>query len=159
MQQSRRGCQQNCGCTRTSISPSPTSNATFNFRILLQLSWTIRIQLNYEHLNNPANEVRLLRLHLGGPNGRLQATLSHVNLETTRFQALSYVWGQGLLNRGFVGVSYKKSSGLEHYVVSRGENLKLASQYIRDNHEDIVLWIDNVFINQSENVESPLKSH
>jgi hypothetical protein len=51
----------------------------------------------YNPLNNPKEEFRLLRLHLGSPKDELRCDLEHVDIKSSPgYLALSYTWGDPL---------------------------------------------------------------
>jgi Heterokaryon incompatibility protein (HET) len=131
----------------------------------------IRHQKLYTHEPiDPHNEIRILRLHRGKKGDTLKCTLFRSSLQSTRstskfdcyeYHALSYVWGDGN-----VTVRINMYTGLEQreriqrltlptkpcgfYIRT---NLAAALQNIRQESEDINLWVDAVCINQIDIAE------
>jgi hypothetical protein len=96
-------------------------------------------------LNAERNEIRTLTLIRGGFHDPIQCSLQTVSLEDhPTYNALSYVWGD---------VEDNFPITVDGTVFLATKNLKLALQYIREAHRDIVLWVDALCINQNDTDE------
>jgi hypothetical protein len=104
----------------------------------------------YQHwLNAERNEIRTLTLIRGGFHDPIQCSLQTVSLDDhPTYNALSYVWGN---------VENNVPIAVDGTVFLATENLKLALQYIREVHRDIVLWVDAICINQNDTDERNYK--
>jgi hypothetical protein len=100
----------------------------------------------YQHqLNSERKEIRTLTLIRGEFDDPIQCSLQTVSLDDhPTYTALSYVWGD---------VRDNSPISVDGTVFLATENLKLALQYIREVHRDIVLWVDAICINQNDTYE------
>jgi hypothetical protein len=97
----------------------------------------------YQHGLSPVrNEIRTLTLMCGDFDDPIQCSLQTVSLvDRPTYTALSYVWGDAqdtfpitVNDTAFLATKY----------------LKLALQYLREVHRDIVLWVDAIHLCQSK---------
>jgi len=95
----------------------------------------------YEPLTDP-DGFRLLTVHSStNKQSALRCTLKVASLKTASYNALSYCWGQAKVT---------KPIGLNHTTIQASENLVSALYHIRDEREDLVIWIDAICINQDD---------
>jgi ankyrin repeat protein len=97
----------------------------------------------YEPLNLETCSFRLVRIFKGHYTAPIQCELFQVGLynaeDILEFEALSYTWGG---TDKWYGIEVNK----RNFQVT--ENLFLALQHLRYQHEDRILWIDAICINQ-----------
>jgi hypothetical protein len=100
----------------------------------------------YPHqLNSERKEIRTLTLIRGEFDDPIQCSLQTVSLDDhPTYTALSYVWGD---------VRDNSPISVDGTVFLATKNLKLALQYIREVHQDLVLWVDAICINQNDTYE------
>ena len=95
--------------------------------------------------NSEHHETRFLTLHHGHFDSAIFCTLSEPqSLDTTKYMALSYVWGD--------------KYDLRHVTVNGGpwpvtKNLEEGLRHVRCEHEDKLLWVDALCINQGNTDE------
>jgi hypothetical protein len=101
---------------------------------------------SYQHrLNAERNEIRTLTLIRGEFDDPIQCSLQTVSLDDhPTYTALSYVWGNMWDNSPIF---------VDGTVFLATKNLKLALQYIREAHREIVLWVDAICIDQNDTNE------
>jgi hypothetical protein len=101
---------------------------------------------SYQHrLNAERNEIRTLTLIRGEFDDPIQCSLQTVSLDDhPTYTALSYVWGNIWDNSPIF---------FDGTVFLATKNLKLALQYIREAHREIVLWVDAICIDQNDTNE------
>jgi hypothetical protein len=88
---------------------------------------------------------RLLTVHHGSGEGAIKCSLAIVDLETKpRYKALSYCWGSP---------DNAKQLLLDEHFVDVRENLWSALWHLRFPHDDRILWVDALCINQSDFLE------
>lgn len=97
----------------------------------------------YTPLNVNHNEIRLIRLLPSNiSSSPIQCMLATVSLSTNLpYNALSYVWSD---QKGTVPISVNGTP----FNVTR--NLYTTLKYLRRDHEDLILWVDAICINQSD---------
>lgn len=104
----------------------------------------------YFPLRNDKKEIRLLRILSrarckGLPDDSLHCTLEHVSRDSeVPYTALSYAWGNED-ERCLIRVG-----GMLHYI---GANLNAALRELQGEADDVILWIDQICINQSDDDE------
>ena len=114
----------------------------------IQEAQQIKRSPTYRDLDPKLNEIRLLHILPAKRGKRIECRLSHASIddEQARYQALSYVWGAQLeqlrdvLNIRHIFVDDK--------VVAITRNLEVALRHIRDEQDEVVLWVDALCINQ-----------
>lgn len=115
------------------------------------------MDLQYAPLADAAKEIRLLALKPAtDASAILEAELFHADLETAKYEALSYVWGVQNLGQGHIYLRYKKQTEGEVIVHEIGANLFEALLHLRSATEQRLLWIDALCIDQQNDTE---KSH
>lgn len=103
----------------------------------------------YQTLQRSQNEIRLLRLLPADRNKKLKfipaCHIFHASLDKQpKFVALSYVWGAATKLRVIL---------VDNCRVRVNKNLYDAMMVLRPPKEDLVIWIDFLCINQSDNEE------
>jgi hypothetical protein len=102
----------------------------------------------YQPLCQSTSDIRVLKLLPRNANGNLNipvCKISHVSLHgNPKFVALSYVWGDPKNQRIII---------LENQPVRVTRNLYDAMMGLRPLKEPIMIWIDSLCINQSDNQE------
>jgi Heterokaryon incompatibility protein (HET) len=109
-------------------------------------------KMPYDPLDQSKNEIRLVRLKPVEYNHRQNIDLSIIvcELELTehgeniQYSALSYAWNTGGLDRQIF---------IQNTPHNVSANLGDALLQLRDDKDDVVLWIDQLSINQSDDVE------
>jgi hypothetical protein len=98
---------------------------------------------NYSPLHQHSNEIRLIRLQPATElTSDIECELIHVSLPTAQpFEALSYTWGSPSISRNII-VDGKK--------FSITDNLHSALLTLRDSSAIRYLWIDAIYINQTD---------
>lgn len=105
-------------------------------------------QYQYESLARNQRRIRLLTLLPGGKGSPIVCSISSVTLDSgSKYEAISYRWAsQGPARR----------IQLEGKFATVPENLWFALERFRLQEQSRILWVDQICINQSDNVE---KSH
>lgn len=99
----------------------------------------------FRYVTLPAKSIRLLQLFPGGLQLPLRGVVFHVPLDTAGFyRALSYVWGTS---------SKTETLHTPSGVLDITPNLATALRHARQKDEPLVLWVDSVCIDQSNEVE------
>ncbi|CAF9935801.1 MAG: hypothetical protein HETSPECPRED_009903 [Heterodermia speciosa] len=99
----------------------------------------------YPNLNFHAKQIRLLEIQQGAYPDELLCNLSIAALtERPQYDALSYVWGDGLA---------KKPIMLDGTPVRVTENLDAAMRHLRRLDKSIFIWIDALCIDQANTPE------
>ncbi|KAK6450642.1 hypothetical protein FP744_10006892 [Trichoderma asperellum] len=91
---------------------------------------------------------RLIKLFRGRWNDKIRCTLNVYNRirgKCPSYKALSYVWGRGRRDHPKVLVN--------GYAVKVTNNLETALRHLREEDDDIVLWVDALCINQNSTAE------
>lgn len=102
----------------------------------------------YDTLDDPNQKIRLAIIHPGDWQAEIDCTLHTVSLESQPvYKALSYVWGDS---------EECKNIRLNRRDFAVTMNLYKALRRIRQEHEDLTIWIDAICINQNGDTE---KSH
>lgn len=104
---------------------------------------------DYHSLNDEVDEIRLLRLLPGHFDSPIHVQLYHQPLQEAKYAALSYCWGQNVSNRVEIAVDYNN----RYITTSVSENLGSALNHLRDQNEDLILWVDAICINQNNIME------
>ncbi|CAG8977013.1 hypothetical protein HYALB_00008871 [Hymenoscyphus albidus] len=90
-------------------------------------------------------EIRLVTLRSGQWSDDIQCQLKHAYLANKSiYKALSYAWGSPRATRPIL------VSGIRYSVTV---NLEAALRRLRQVNEDVILWVDAICINQSDNEE------
>ncbi|CAG8949911.1 hypothetical protein HYFRA_00004241 [Hymenoscyphus fraxineus] len=90
-------------------------------------------------------EIRLVTLRSGQWSDAIQCQLKHAYLANKPiYKALSYAWGSPRATRPIL------VSGIRYSVTV---NLEAALRRLRQLNEDVILWVDAICINQSDNEE------
>ncbi|KAK4235772.1 heterokaryon incompatibility protein 6, OR allele [Achaetomium macrosporum] len=103
----------------------------------------------YEDLDVGPSQIRLLKLDLGGDDGRLSGMLTRTSVESPSvFWAISYFWGP--------------KAGGSTFTTDRGsilitESLATCLATLRSEGVDKPLWADAVCINQNNDVEKAMQ--
>jgi len=104
---------------------------------------------DYRSLNEEVNEIRLLRLLCGRFDSPIHIQLYHQPLQEAKYTSLSYCWGQNVSKRVEITVDYNNRC----IKPSVSENLASALNHLRDQNEDLILWVDAICINQNNTME------
>lgn len=121
----------------------------------------------YERLNSMRRRIRLLRLHGGGlSNPEITCELFEVQYDPKQqnvvrtikadgtlgtvieYEALSWCWGREQQDRAI-----RVQRGGEYYRLAVTKELSLALKYLRRPHQNRILWIDALCIDQSNHEE------
>lgn len=97
----------------------------------------------YDPLDLETRSFRLLRLHRGRDKEEIECDIVEAFLDqddTVPFEALSYVWGS---------LDMPRSIRLNRKHLNVTTNLEIALQNLRVEHEDRILWVDAVCIDQN----------
>ncbi|KAF2423791.1 HET-domain-containing protein, partial [Tothia fuscella] len=114
----------------------------------------LKTNIGYYPLDDASAEIRLLELLPSGTTSvekspQIQCRLAHVSLDDeSEYTALSYVWGQR-------GSSHFPSSVLSEIRVT--SNLEAALKHIRKESESVMLWVDAICIDQTNNQEKNIQ--
>jgi Heterokaryon incompatibility protein (HET) len=118
------------------------------------------MSIKYRPLMDSLTEIRLLELQPAREEfAPLKAKLIHTSLKDTQYQALSYVWGNQIVDRVDIEITYEPeslSSGSpspEVFYTSIGQNLGTALCHLRQSDNELLLWADAICINQQNNEE------
>jgi hypothetical protein len=98
----------------------------------------------YSSLVGTIDTIRVVRLKAGSPGDVIKCDLYYGRLSDLEFEALSYVWGVGLMPHTI------HVAGKPFYVTS---NLYSALKELRHPVHERIIWIDAICINQQDNVE------
>jgi hypothetical protein len=101
----------------------------------------------YRPLNSQAEEIRVATLASGNYDDPFVIHLSILSLSQSahpKYEALSYVWGQG---------TSPHKAMIDGKAMTIGENLDCALRHLRYQDEARVLWIDALCINQADILE------
>ncbi|KAL2282381.1 hypothetical protein FJTKL_10984 [Diaporthe vaccinii] len=100
---------------------------------------------DFHNLQHHRQQIRLFHLQPGGFHDPISATLSIAYLgDSPKYEALSYVWGDP-------NVCFDIT--VDGHTVPVTINLWAALRRLRGLHEERVLWIDSLCINQSDRIE------
>jgi hypothetical protein len=120
-----------------------------------------RGRVRYRPLNNTKKEIRLLELLPSTGTGSfadqapVRCRVYHVSQDDDLFYyALSYVWGDEY-DTVPVEIEYKApgQSNTTIQVVHATRNLESALKHLRKEKESVILWVDALCINQSDDQE------
>jgi len=100
----------------------------------------------YKPLETP-NSIRLLTLHPGARDDPIQCDLLHTKIQDGKYRALSYEWG----NEGDLGSIISVNNVSFPRPIQK--NLEFSLREIRDESENVTLWIDALCINQDDTTE------
>ncbi|MCJ1288156.1 hypothetical protein MMC26_007511 [Xylographa opegraphella] len=109
----------------------------------------------YAALNDGAKEIRTMTLLAGAMSAEIHVSIEKTSFVTDgtspvpKFEALSYTWG--LPDR--TAEITVHDDGLRTSTLAITHNLATALPYLRHEHEDRVLWVDAICINQDDLVE------
>jgi hypothetical protein len=95
-------------------------------------------------LSSP-NEIRLLILHPSSTGSEIICQLLHSGLHERPYEAVSYEWG--------LPSEEDPSISIDNHTIRIRKNLFLALEQFRHQHEERVLWIDALCINQDDTSE------
>ncbi|KAI0972205.1 heterokaryon incompatibility protein-domain-containing protein [Xylaria arbuscula] len=116
--------------------PDPKSSGASTSSVLTQ-------DLNYEEL-----EIRLLLLHAGSGNDKLECDLQieslRPDMRAPAYEALSYVWAE---------IPGERSVYVDGFQFSVTENLAQALEHLRHPDRNRLLWVDAICINQHRDIE------
>lgn len=101
----------------------------------------------YQPLDIPSKEIRILRVKAGSRRTAIHCTLEHVSLQDDcllDYEALSYCWGNAAARAQVL---------LDGRVVDVPESSEEALRNLRLPKKDRTLWIDAICINQSDDEE------
>ena len=105
-------------------------------------------KLRYDALVNTSHDFRLLTIK-AREDSQIYGELTNVSHRSCpRYYALSYEWGNSVSKQPII----VKSCAIE-FAVSVTLNLHLAIQHLVRELEDLVIWIDAICINQSDDEE------
>ncbi|SCO91186.1 uncharacterized protein FRV6_15314 [Fusarium oxysporum] len=111
----------------------------------------------YEPLQNPSEQIRLLRIQAQQPGTCLKMKLSVHNLADAHFYAMSYTWGvlEDLENVAVNGrlLSVTKNC---HYALTQVRSYyssNFGNSFFEDSPKSNYLWIDSICINQKDDTE------
>jgi hypothetical protein len=100
-------------------------------------------------LNSPGSNIRLLHIHPSNQLWGIETTLNCTSfLETPRYRALSYTWGDSD-RRKPITVNGKK--------MMVTEDLWKALFHIRDRQHTQTLWVDAICVNHDDNEEKSIQ--
>lgn len=99
----------------------------------------------------PSNPVRTVILEPGSFAEPVRVTISHINLYTTAFEALSYTWGPVPDRHETILIRNSDSEDFHSFAVR--PNLLDALKHLRHLHAPRRLWIDAICINQEDLTE------
>jgi hypothetical protein len=103
----------------------------------------------YKPLELPGPSTRLLRIAKGVWPNDIRCSLIEASLaedDLVSYKALSHTWG-GLKNAGFLRLY------VDGFDIEVKDSLLMALRYIRQESEDIYLWVDALCINQDDDNE------
>lgn len=99
----------------------------------------------YKTLPDASDNLRLLIVHAGGMSEPIRCTLRIVSLHNKpSYDALSYTWGDSATT---------KPIEVDGFKIRITTNLEQALRHLRDVKNDLTLWVDAVYINQSDSSE------
>lgn len=99
----------------------------------------------YKTLPDASDNLRLLIVHAGGMSEPIRCTLRIVSLHNKpSYDALSYIWGDSATT---------KPIEVDGFKIRITTNLEQALRHLRDVKNDLTLWVDAVYINQSDSSE------
>lgn len=105
-------------------------------------------------LDSDANEIRLLKVGPGGPQDPIRCSIASCRLgEHPPFHTLSYCWGDLTDLHDIVVDTTALRSSQEQATFKVSKSVVEALRQLRRQREEMVLWIDQICINQSDKEE------
>jgi hypothetical protein len=112
-------------------------------------SLTSANNITYSSLKSDRPEIRLLTISPGRRDDKILCRLDTVSLDDApTYTVLSYCWGEAA-ERGHILLHEK--------TVSLTKSLEIGLRHARNEHEDIVLWVDAICINQENLAEKSVQ--
>lgn len=105
-------------------------------------------KLKYDPFVNTARDFRLFTIKAREDSQIYGELINVTHLSCPRYYALSYEWGDSLSKQPII----VKSCEIE-FTVTVTLNLHLALEHLVREHEDLVIWIDAICINQFDDEE------
>jgi hypothetical protein len=101
-----------------------------------------------------SSEIRLFRLRPGSEDSDISGLIEHVDLtKNPEYTAVSYVWGDPKITTS-IQLAYRNVEDYDEFCTAQVTvSLAAALQYMRRIDEDLVLWIDALWINQLDSDE------
>ncbi|KAH7124394.1 heterokaryon incompatibility protein-domain-containing protein [Dactylonectria macrodidyma] len=101
---------------------------------------------SYKKLKSPKSQIRLLTLHPSNEYARpIDCSIQDADIDKpTPYKALSYCWGKG---------DKSHSVSIDKAALDITESLDSAMRHMRHQNEPIIVWIDQICINQSDDNE------
>ena len=131
-------------------------NRTGRFPTIMQESLKDSVgevpKLEYDPVVNTTHDFRLLTIKARGDSQIYGNLTNFSHRSCPRYYALSYEWGNLLSEEPIIVKSCKVE-----FTVTVTLNLHLALEHLVREHEDLVIWIDAICINQSDDEEKGLQ--